>query len=191
MLKIPSMKKINVLLATVLVISAAITASAQTTAPTPSTSTTNAIVGLLGQFDTWLTTPDTNNTTLETTRYRVETGPALQNGATVSDDFFVQVNLTNGLSIVSETRNAAIAGTIVCQELGLGYNVYQKWDTEVTAYGIGGYRFDTSDPVGSIGVVVRHMLNKTMYVAPSVQYDFGGGKGNTSPLVMASVGFAF
>jgi hypothetical protein len=126
--------------------------------------------------------------TLENTSWRVETGPAVQGGVPISDNLLVQRNFTNKLAIISETRNASIGGTIVSQEAGVGYNLYQKYDTELTAYGIGGYRFDTHQLVGSIGADVRHMVNSVTYGAIGVQLDINK---KAVPMFTATVGVAF
>lgn len=149
---------------------------------------TNALTGLWDQFTGWIASPDTNNLTLETTQWRVETGPAIQSGVAISDDFFIQRNFTNRLAAISETRNASIGGTIVSQEFGVGYNLYQKYDTELTPFLAGGYRFDKHEGVGSIGVVLRHMINKVAYIAPGIQLDVGK---KALPMFTMSAGVAF
>ena len=146
----------------------------------------NAVQNLINEGSAWLTTPDTNSTTLELAANRIETGPVLQSGLTIADEVFIQHNFSGGkLALISQTENASIAGTIVYQGLGLGYNIYQKYDTEVTAYIAGGYRFDTSKMQGGFGAKVRHMLNKAAYIAPGVELDFSK---HTTPKVTAEVG---
>jgi hypothetical protein len=172
-----------------LTITSAIFCSFAIEAQTIQTNSPSPLQGLINSGTAWLTTPDTNNVTLESTHFRVETGPAIQSGLTISDNLFAQYNFTsNRLAMISETRNASIGGTIVSEEVGIGYNLYQKYDTEITVFAVGGYRFDTSHDVFSVGATVRHMLNKVLYIAPGIQLDFGK---KTLPMVTAYAGIAF
>jgi hypothetical protein len=164
---------------------------------TTTTTTTNSVLSLVNQGLDWIGTPDTNNTTLETTKLRLETGPVVQSGATIADEVFIQYNvgMSNRLALISQTDNASVAGTIVSQGLGLGYNVYQKYDTEAVAYVSGNWGFKGAQ-IGEqnklyveMGAKLRHMLNKTMYIAPGVAIDLGGK--SSVPKITAEAGWAF
>jgi hypothetical protein len=156
-------------------------------APVVDTSS-NPITSIYNDASSWLTTPDTNNLTLANTYNRVETGPILQRGLTIADEVFIEHHFkSNKLALISQTENASIAGTIAYQGAGLGYVIYQKFDTEIVPYVAGGYRFDQHKIQGGCGGKVRHMLNKRMYVAPSVEVDFGK---KVSPKVGAEAGWA-
>jgi hypothetical protein len=105
------------------------------------------------------------------------------------------VGLSNRLAIISQTDNASVAGTIVSQGLGVGYNIYQKYDTEITAYASGNWGFsgapagEQNKLYGELGAKVRHMLNGAMYIAPGVAIDLGGK--SAIPKVTAEAGWAF
>lgn len=167
--------------------------SAQVTnAPLPaaaSGTSTNPVVSLWDEASAWLTSPDTNNTTLENTYDRLETGPVLQSGVTIADEVWIERHFkSNKLALISQTENASIAGTIVYQGAGIGYVIYQKYDTEIVPFAVGGWRFDENHIQGGIGAKLRHMLNKAMYVAPSVEIDFGK---KAAPKVGAEAGWSF
>jgi len=150
---------------------------------------TNQLPSIYNQVTTWLTTPDTNNLTLEKTLWRVQTGPATQSGVTISDDFLVQRNFkTNGgWGVLSLTRNAGIAGTVLCEEAGVGFSL-NRYDLEATPFLIAGYRFDTSHIVGSAGAEVRHMLSANSFAGIGAQLDFAR---KTTPLIRIELGYAF
>ena len=141
---------------------ASFTVAAQTVNPPPN---------FFQQVSTWVTTPDSGNRGLETHSWRIELGPSTQSGVTVSDDFFVQHCQSNGFAELARFRNLGVGGTLLDAAGGVGWTM-QHFDREITAYVLGGYRFDQSKPLGSVGLDGRIMIGNNTFTGIDAGLDF-------------------
>ena len=143
---------------------------------------------IISQTLSWITTPDTGNRALETYPWRLEMGPSTQSGVTVSDDLFLQHNQSNHISEVARFRNLGVGGTMLDAAGGGGYTI-QWYDREITPYVMGGYRFDQSKPLVSIGADFRIMIGNNMFTGLDAGVDIARKMGVRVRLTVIGIAF--
>lgn len=127
-------------------------------------------------------------------------GMAYQSGVNFGSDFDlrgkyeISANGTNGTSwgIYGEsvTRNAGVAGIIVSEQAGGGL-YYDRYDLELSAGVLGGYRFDTAGPAFTAYADVRKNLTANTFAGTRLGLELDGRTQNNSPVITIYTGFEF
>lgn len=171
---------------------------AQTTTNVPPESTFfNSVLNYFSAFDT-------NSTTFATDTVDLWAGADTVNNQNLAASLGLELlpfrastnSVAQNLSLESVTRNATVAGTIVSEQAGIGYN-YSFHDTRLTGYVDAGYRFDTAQTYVAPGIRVKKALSANTYAGVGLELPvyFGHGSGQSagapSPTLSVFTGFKF
>lgn len=166
-------------------------------APTPQGTFFNSVAQFFTGFDT-------NSTTFLTDTVDIWAGADTVNNqnmaASLGIEFLPLHSSSNSflaaLSVESVTRNATVAGTIVSEQAGFGYN-FTHFDTRITGYLDGGYRFDTRQGYLAPGIRIKKALTENTYMGVGLElpiylnHDNGQPSGAPSPTPSVFTGFKF
>ena len=173
-------------------------ATAQTNTPaTPEQTFFNSVAQYFSAFDT-------NSTTFATDMVNVWAGADTVNNQNLAASLGLEIlpfrtstnAVVSALSLESVTRNATVAGTIMSEQAGLGYNV-THFDTRLTGYVDAGYRFDTRQGYVAPGLRVKKALTENTYAGVGLELPvyFSRGTGQSagapSPTLSIFTGFKF
>jgi hypothetical protein len=99
-------------------------------------------------------------------------------------------NSPTSLSMESVTKNAGIAGTILAQQAGVGFN-YVLVDTKLTAYVDGGYSFLNKESYAEIGIRAKKALTPNTYLGLGLSLDISAHNTSKRPNIVIFTGFTF
>lgn len=161
-----------------------------TTAAAPS------VTSFFGDLGAWVGSRDLTKTTFNANHGSAYTGADYLQG--INSDALVGLEYKFGTNspwlVQSVTRNAAIAGAIVGQEGGAGYNVIHNTDMELGGFVGGGYTFaDAAVSKGAYGYVKaegKKALGTTTFAGGYIEEQFGSHKQNM-PIIGLIAGFTF
>ena len=161
-----------------------------TPATTPPAQT---VPGFFSQATDWFTSTDTNNTQFQSTKGRIWTGAEYQSGLNIASTFGAEYSISGNWRVISLTENASVAGLIVGQKLGIGYDVVRTAGIELTPYAQGGYRWATADikagMVGTVGVEIKKALGTRTFTGAGISADISSKQ--VTPKVTVFAGFSF
>ena len=151
----------------------------------------------LGYFSSF----NTNLTTFSATNWHgnVWAGADYQSGVNVASSLGVEYGFYKSLTLESVTRNAAIAGTILSEQAGLGVN-FVMFDTQLTVGGGIGDAFaavgtQPSGLYGSLFGEVKKAMTQTtfagMRLETEVPFRSKAGAAPVTPVLSVFVGFRF
>lgn len=106
--------------------------------------------------------------------------------------FLVEVPVWKAFSIEGNVRNATVLGDVVTAQGGIGYSVV-KYDTKLTAFVDGGYRWDTKQSFVAPGVRVKKALTQNTYAGVGIELPFyvNGSNERIVPTYSIFTGFKF
>jgi|ERR1039457_113160 hypothetical protein len=169
------------------------------TAPATAPITPPTVQSFLSTAFDYVSSINTNFHTFDGNRGTLWTGAAYVQGQTFANALAAEYNIkTNGSFYVqSITLNAGIAGTILGQELNIGYHVVKKYDVDLSM-GLGGaflrdpdkIQSDSLKPGGDVYAQVLKGLAQKSFAGFRIEEDFAGKKLG-APLVYAIVGCVF
>ncbi len=147
---------------------------------------------------------DTNSTTFATDTFDLWAGADTVNNQNLAASLGLEIlpfrtstnTFASALSLESVTRNATVAGTIVSEQAGFGYNL-THFDTRLTGYVDAGYRFDTRQGYVAPGLRVKKALTENTYAGVGLElpvyFTHGAGQstGAASPTLSIFTGFKF
>lgn len=147
-------------------------------------------------FD-YFTSFNTNLPTFQTNYHGCAwAGADYQSGVNIASSLGLEYGLYKSVSVESVTRNAAIAGTILSEEVALGVN-YTVYDTQLTGGAGVGDNFASvgSTKSGLYGVIfaeAKKALTQTTFAGTRLEAEIqGAGKAATIPVLTVFVGFKF
>jgi hypothetical protein len=147
-------------------------------------------------FD-YFTSFDTNLLTFQTNYHGCAwAGADYQSGVNVASSLGLEYGLYKSVSVESVTRNAAIAGTILSEEVALGLN-YTVYDTQLTGgAGIGdnfaGVGSTKSGLYGVIFAEAKKALSENTFAGTRIEAEIqGASKAGMIPVFTVFVGFKF
>jgi hypothetical protein len=147
-------------------------------------------------FD-YFTSFNTNLLTFQTNYHGCAwAGADYQSGVNVASSLGLEYGLYKSVSVASVTRNAAIAGTILSEEVAFGLN-YTVYDTQLTGGAGIGDNFGTvgSTRSGFYGVIfaeAKKALSANTFAGARIEAEIqGASKATTIPVFTVFVGFKF
>lgn len=163
----------------------ALNASAQTnTVPAP---TPGGFLTSVGQYFTSFNPELTN--TFPSARAEIWAGVDYQSGVDIAASLGIEWRAYKKLSLVSVTRNAGIAGTIVSQQLDVGLN-FDLQDVQLTVGLGGGYEFLEETPFGCAFAEVKKALTPNTFAGARIETDIKSRRPD-APVVSVFWGFRF
>ena len=99
-------------------------------------------------------------------------------------------NSPTALSLESVTKNAGIAGTILAQQAGVGFN-YTLTDTKLTAYADPGYSFFNKEFYAELGIRAKKALTPNTYAGLGLSLDVSAHHTSSRPNIVIFTGFTF
>lgn len=181
---------VSLTLAVALLTAGAFAASAQTATNQPPASPGS----FFNTAESYFTTFNTNlDVTFGSTNYRgsVIIGADYVQSVNISSSLSLSYDLPfawKGVSAESTTRNAGIAGVILSQQCGVGYNIVVH-DTKLTAFMEGGYDFNASKPYVAIGARISKALTEHTFAGIGLEGHFNGHV--STPILSIFTGFTF
>lgn len=179
----------------ILLIGAVMTCAALTSAHAQSPAT-NAVPPTPDSFfntaESYFTTFNTNlDATFGATNYRgsVIVGADYVQSVNISSSLGISYDIGKGFSAESTTRNAGIAGVILSEQLGIGYNLVIH-DLKITAYAAPGYDFNAKAVYGAVGARLSKALTSHTFAGIGLEEHFGKG-GVSPPILSVFTGFTF
>lgn len=183
-----------------LAIAGCLTLNAQTNAPVVTTNSAGQVsvapASFPSQVMSWVGNIDTNSQTFTANRGSVWTGADYVQGVTVANSFGLEYKFgTNSpWAVQSVTRNAGIAGTIVGQEVNIGYSLYHHYDLDLSALAGGGYTWPkaaiTKGAYGDVKLEIKKAMASRTFVGADIEEQLGG-HGQNAPIIGAFAGFTF
>lgn len=177
----------SVLFATALVLGGCVEAYAQST---------NTFVGSVTSYFTSFN-PALTNTFAPSKNFDLWTGSEYVSGINVAADLGLEYKLPwlqgtkSHWSAESVTKNAGIAGTILSQQVGVGFN-YTITDTRVTGYLDGGYSWLNKSGFAEIGLRAKKALTDNTYAGLGISLDLGHRQNaQLVPNLVIFTGFTF
>lgn len=149
---------------------------------------------------------DTNSTTFSADTFDLWAGADTVNNQNLAASLGLEIlpfrssssssSFLTNLSLESVTRNATVAGTILSEQAGIGYNL-THFDTRLTGYVDAGYRFDTRQGYVTPGLRVKKALTENTYAGVGIElpvyFTHGNSQsaGTPSPTLSVFTGFKF
>jgi len=147
---------------------------------------------------------DTNSATFRADTADVWVGADTVNNQNLAASFGIEIlpfhpstnNLLAALSFESVTRNATVAGVIISEQAGAGFN-FTHFDTRLTGYVDAGYRFDARQSYVAPGLRVKKALTDNTYAGVALElpiylnHAHGQASGAPSPTLCLFTGFKF
>jgi len=147
---------------------------------------------------------DTNATTFQADTVDVWAGADTVNNQNLAAAFGLEIlpfrsssnSFLARLSVESVTRNATVAGVILSEQAGVGFN-FTRFDTRVTAYFDAGYRFDSRQACVAAGLRAKKALTENTYAGVGLELPVylnharGQSAGAPSPTLSVFTGFKF
>ena len=172
-------------------------APAQTNGGSPQGTFYNSVAQYFSAFDT-------NSTTFTTDTFDLWAGADTVNNQNLAASLGLEIlpfrsssnSVISVLSCESVTRNATVAGTIVSEQAGFGYNL-THFDTRLTGYVDAGYRFDTRQAYITPGLRVKKALTENTYAGVGIElpvyfnHGVGQSAGAPAPTLSVFTGFKF
>lgn len=143
-------------------------------------------------FTSYFTKFNTNLApTFATDRVNIWLGADTINSSTTEASFGISVYIAKPWFVESVTRNGAIAGTVVTEQLGAGYS-FVYVDTKVSSYVDIGYKFDNNKPYTELGIDIRKALTLNTYAGTRVALPiYWTQRQNITPTISIFTGFKF
>lgn len=138
------------------------------------------------------------NTNFDLSQGKAElwTSMAYQSGLNFAADLGLRYRLSkpgaaSGFAVESVTRNASIAGTIVSQQVGVSYCLYNH-DIEISGGIDGGYDFQKSSGLFTVFLDARKALTENTFAGLRLGYETDLKNAKAEPPVLSViVGFKF
>lgn len=145
-----------------------------------------------GSVQLYLTSFNTNlDSTFGATNYRgsVLVGADYVQGVNISSSLGLSYDIgKSSWSAESMTRNAGIAGTILSQQAGIGYNIVVH-DTKLTGFLEGGYDFQQDKPYAAVGARILKALTTHTFAGTGLEVHINNHL--STPVVTLFTGFTF
>ena len=159
---------------------------AQTTNATPPTPDS-----FVKTVENYFTSFDTNlDLTFGATNYRgsVIVGADYVQSVNISSSLGISYDIGKGFSAESTTRNAGIAGVILSQQAGIGYNLVIH-DLKITGFIEPGYDFNSRQVYGAIGARLSKALTTHTFAGIGLEEHIGSRV--STPILSVFTGFTF
>ncbi len=145
-----------------------------------------------GDLTSWLTSHNTNNTTLLDNHGLIWTGAVYQDQLNVANSLGLEYNAyrptkTTAVRLESIMQNAGIAGTVVSHQAGVGFD-FILYDTKVGASAGGGYSFYKDRGFGYVSLEAVKMVAAHSCVGTRMDIEF---QKDPNPTVTAFFGASF
>lgn len=158
-----------------------------------SAQTTNAItpaISFFGTVQSYLTSFNPEYS-FDGNKVEVSIGADYAKGQSWADYITAQYNLGKW-DVQANFRNLGIGGDLQSVQVGGGYALFQKFDTKVEGYIVGGYSFAREVGIIEPGIVVRKKATANTFYELGLSWPiYTSGAQATAPNIRIGTGFTF